>query len=139
MNEGVRRLSVSPFGMGRRGFGFGNEAAAVPADESDKVSELGTRLLRDSKQNPVVTVANLKNLHSLLTLDDATAGELRTIRVVGSHMFYRFYRVFAPTEEVPLLLEAFEKDINGDLQDWNAVQKAFFAFGMIVMFIHPVR
>lgn len=139
---GSRSKAVSPWAIphSRGRFSFSSASSQFSeTDESDRIAELGTKLLRESGTRPFVTVANLRSLHSLLNLHDSTAGELRRMRVVGSHLFYKFYRVFAPAEEVGLLLDIFERDMNGPLKKWNAVQRAFYAFGTLVMFIHPVR
>jgi Fic family protein len=79
-------------------------------------------------------------MHKLLELEaDVDPGHFRKNLVVGSHMFYRFYRTFAPFEEVEEAMKTFEYVINVQASEekWHGVQKAFYTFAAIVMFIHP--
>jgi hypothetical protein len=58
-------------------------------------------MLRTLAPDELVTSESLLELHRCLTLDSGTSsGEFRSGLAVGSHMFYKFYRVFAPADEV---------------------------------------
>lgn len=109
-------------------------------DEHSRISEFASELLRRARSDPILTVANIKSCHALLDLDSHICpGEFRSELVVGSHMYYRFYRCFAPHEEVETAMEQLEHEINVEAvqNHWNGIQKAFYAFASIVMFIHP--
>jgi ankyrin repeat protein/fido (protein-threonine AMPylation protein) len=108
-------------------------------DEHEKIAKFATELLRNAANGPLVTIENVKKMHKLMELEsDVDAGQFRKSLVVGSHMFYRFYRTFAPFEEVEGAMERFVEEVNSPaMADWNGVQKAFFVFASIVMFIHP--
>jgi fido (protein-threonine AMPylation protein) len=109
-------------------------------DEHEKISKFATELLQKSDREPIITVENIKAMHRLLELEsDVDPGNFRKNLVVGSHMFYRFYRTFAPYEEVEDAMHTFEQVINAQASEekWNGVQKAFYVFAAIVMFIHP--
>ncbi|SPQ98971.1 unnamed protein product (mitochondrion) [Plasmodiophora brassicae] len=131
---------VSPWNSSRtRGFfGFAGPPAPEPANESDALAELGSEMLRTMEPSELVTCDTLRKMHRCLQLEeDTTRGEFRQTLAVGSHMFYKFYRVFAPAEEVPELIRMFENELRGESKSMPPVLHAFYVFNVIVCFIHP--
>ena len=124
------------FGAARdtgRSLGFGSRKGD---DEHERVSKLCTDLLRQSSEKPLVTIENIIRVHECLELEGGRSkGEFRSTLAVGSFMFYKFYRVFAPAEEVESAMKSFEQDLATSTM--NGILKSFYIYAAIVMFIHP--
>eukprot|EP00127_Corallochytrium_limacisporum_P001073 Clim_evm11s37 gene=Clim_evmTU11s37 len=88
----------------------------------------------------LVSVDRLLSLHRAMNLqEDKTKGAFRTNWVVGSYMFLHFYRVFAPYEEVPAMVDYVGRVVARKTADgsWPAPVMAFYVYSALVHYIHP--
>lgn len=120
-------------------FFFGSSSTpATERNEVDQLSELCTSMLQSLPPNELVTTSSLLDLHKCLKLDPGvSSGEFRTGLVVGSHMFYKFYRVFAPADEVPELVRELEEELRSSMSQMAPAIHAYYVFTVIVCYIHP--
>lgn len=115
---------------------FGPDTTVVPEMEA-RICELCSQLV--AGPNVPITVEAVTSLHRALNLaDDVDVGVYRREPVVGSFMFYRFYRSFLPADEIQEGMDILCESLNApEMHELHPFVQAHYAFSTLVYFIHP--
>eukprot|EP00736_Rhodelphis_marinus_P004086 Rmarinus@m.14425 len=109
-----------------------------PYNTAPIVTKANEYLSRVAKGDNIFTNEAIQALHAVLPLEPSlTPGAFRDTLVVGSYLFFQYYRVFVPWEEVPTALGVAQSCMASEGADWCPLMKAFFVFSSIVHYVHP--